>query len=326
MTKLPRRQFMYLAAGAAALPAATRIARAQAFPTRPVTLIVFVPAGGTPDIIARLIGQSMSQRLGQSVVIDNRPGAGGNLALQAVARAPADGYTLLQVASPHAVNVTLYEKSTVTVTRDIVPVATTNSDAFVLMVNPSFPIRTVAEFIAYAKANPGKINIASTGTGNLTHLCGELFRMMTGIEIVHVPYRGTPAAQSALMAGDVHAMFDAVGSSVPHIQAGALRALGVTATARLRVLPDVPLIGDVVPGYAVTGWLGVGAPKGTLAEIVERLNREVNAALADPAVKTRMAELGSDILTGSPDDFATLITEETEKWAKVVKFAGLKAD
>jgi tripartite-type tricarboxylate transporter receptor subunit TctC len=317
---------MYLAAGAAALPAVTRIARAQAYPTRPVTLIVFVPAGGTPDIIARLIGQSMSQRLGQSVVIDNRPGAGGNLALQAVARAPADGYTLLQVASPHAVNVTLYEKSTVTVTRDIVPIATTNNDSFVLMVNPSFPIRTVAEFIAYAKANPGKINIASTGTGNLTHLCGELFRMMTGIETVHVPYRGTPAAQSALMAGDVHAMFDAVGSSVPHIQASALRALGVTATARLRVLPDVPLIGDVVPGYVVTGWLGVGAPKGTPAEIVERLNRGVNAALADPAVKTRMAELGSEILTGSPGDFAKLITEETEKWAKVVKFADLKAD
>jgi tripartite-type tricarboxylate transporter receptor subunit TctC len=324
--KIPRRKVLHLAAGAIALPAVSRFAWGQAYPTRPVTLIVFVPAGGTPDIIARLVGQAMSQRLGQSVVIDNRPGAGGNLALQAVARAPADGYTLLQVATPHAVNVTLYEKSTVTVTRDIVPVASINNDSFVLLVNPSFQAKTVPEFIAYAKSNPGKINLASSGTGNLTHLCGELFRMTTGIELVHVPYRGTPAAHSALLAGDVHAMFDAVGSAVPHIQSGALRALGVSATARLRVLPDVPLIGDAVPGYAVTGWLGIGAPKGTPAEIVERLNREVNASLADPAVKTRMAELGSEIFTGSPADFAKLVAEETEKWGKVVKFAGLKAD
>jgi tripartite-type tricarboxylate transporter receptor subunit TctC len=324
--KLPRRKFLHLAAGAAALPAVSRVARAQAYPTRPVTLMVFVPAGGTPDIIARLVGQAMSQRLGQSVVIDNHPGAGGNLALQAVARAPADGYTLLQVATPHAVNVTLYEKSTLTVTRDIVPVASINNDSFVLLVNPSFQAKTVPELIAYAKNNPGKINLASSGTGNLTHLCGELFRMTTGIELVHVPYRGTPAAHSALMAGDVHAMFDAVGSAVPHIQSGALRALGVSATAHLRVLPDVPLIGDAVPGYAVTGWLGIGAPKGTPAEIVERLNREVNASLADPTVKTRMAELGSEIFTGSPADFAKLVAEETEKWGKVVKFAGLKAD
>jgi len=324
--KLPRRKFLHLAAGAAALPAVSRFAWAQAYPIRPVTLIVFVPAGGTPDIIARLIGQSLSQRLGQSVVIDNRPGAGGNLALQAVARAPADGYTLLMVATPHAINVTLYEKSTVTVTRDIVPVASINNDSFVLLVNPSFPAKTVPEFIAYAKANPGKINLASNGTGNLTHLSGELFRMMTAIEVVHVPYRGTPAAHSALMAGDVHAMFDAVGSSLPHIQSGALRALGVTATARLRVLPDIPLIGDVVPGYVVTGWLGIGVPKGTPAEIVERLNREVNAVLAEPAVKVRMAELGSEIFTGSPTDFGKLVAEETEKWAKVVKFAGLRAE
>jgi tripartite-type tricarboxylate transporter receptor subunit TctC len=324
--KLPRRTFLHLAAGAAALPAVSRIASAQAYPSRPVTLIVFVPAGGTPDIIARLVGQAMSKRLGQSVIIDNRPGAGGNLALQTVARAPADGYTLLQVASPHAVNVTLYEKSTLTVTRDIVPVASMNSDSFVLMVNPSFQAKTVPELIAYAKAHPGKINLASSGTGNLTHLSGELFRMTAGVELVHVPYRGTPAAHSALMAGDVHAMFDAVGSALPHIQSGALRALGVSATARLRVLPDVPLIGDAVPGYAVTGWLGIGAPKGTPAEIVERLNQEVNAALADPAVKARMAELGSEIFTGSPADFAKLIAEETEKWGKVVKFAGLKAD
>lgn len=322
----PRRKFLHLAAGAATLPAVSVIAGAQMYPSRPISLIVFVPAGGTPDIIARLIGQSMSQRLGQSVVIDNRPGAGGNLALQAVARAPADGYMLLLVATPHAVNVTLYEKSPVTITRDIVPVARINQDSFVLLVNPSFPAKTVREFIDYAKANPGKINLASAGTGNLTHLCGELFRMMTEIDVVHVPYRGTPAAHSALLAGDVQAFFDAVGSSMAHIQAGSLRALGVTATARLKVLPDIPLIGDVVPGYAVTGWLGVGAPTGTSPEIIERLNREVNAALADPAVRARLAELGSEPLPGSPGEFAKLVAEETEKWSKVVKFAGLKAE
>ena len=322
--KLPRRRFLHVAASAAALSVVSRVARAQAYPSRPLTLMVFVPAGGTPDIIARMLGQSLSHRLGQSVVIDNRPGGGGNLALQAVARAPADGYTLLLVASPHVINVTLYEKSAVTVTRDIVPVAGINNDSFVLLVNPSFPAKTVAEFIAHAKANPGKINLTSSGTGNLTHLSGELFRMMTGIDVVHVPYRGT--AHSALMAGDVHAMFDAVGSAVPHIQSGALRALGVTGKARLRVLPDVPVIGDVVPGYAVTGFLGIGVPQGTPGEIVERLNREVNAALAEPVVTARMAELGSEIFTGSPADFAKLIAEETEKWAKVVKFAGIKVE
>jgi tripartite-type tricarboxylate transporter receptor subunit TctC len=324
--KLRRRQFLHLAAGAAALPALSHTARAQSYPARPVTLIVFVPAGGTPDIIARLIGQPLSQRLGQSVVIDNRPGGGGNLALQTVARAPDDGYTLLLVATPHAVNVTFYEKSPFTVTRDIVPVAGINNDFFVLMVNPSFPAKTVPEFIAHAKANPGKINLGSSGTGNLSHLAGELFRMMTGIETVHVPYRGTPAAHAGLMAGDVHAMFDAIGSAMPQIQAGTLRPLGVSATARLRVLPDIPPIGDVVPGYAVTGWLGIGVPKGTPAEIVERLNREVNAVLADPAFKARMADLGSDPLPGSPADFGKLVADETEKWGKVVKFAGLKAD
>src|SRR6266571_494204 len=295
MLNLRRRALLHLLASAAAVPAVSPLARAQSYPSRPVTLVVFVPAGGTPDIIARLIGQSMSQRFGQSVVIDNRPGGGGNVALQAVARAPADGYTLLMVATPHAINVTLYEKSTVTVTRDIVPVASINNDSFVLLVNPSFPAKTIPEFIAYAKANPGKVNLASSGTGNLTHLSGELFRMTTGIEVVHVPYRGTPAAHSALLAGEVQAMFDAIGAAVPQIQAGALRALGVTATTRLRVLPDIPPISDVVPGFAVTGWLGIGVPKGTPAEIVERLNREVNAALADPALKARMADLGSEI-------------------------------
>src|SRR3954471_15189797 len=324
--KLPRRKLLHLAAGAAALSAASRIATAQTYPSRPVTEIVFVPAGGTPDIIARLVGQTLSQRLGQSLVIDNRPGGGGNLALQAVARAPADGYTLLMVATPHAVNATLYEKSATTVTRDIVPIASINNDSFVLLANPSFAAKTVPELIAYAKANPGRINLGSSGTGNLSHLSGELFRMMTGIEVVHVPYRGTPAVHSALLAGDVHVIFDAIGSSLLQIQSGALRALGVTAPARQRVLPDIPPIGDFVPGFAVTGWLGIEAPKGTPAEIVERLNQEVNLALADPAVKARMADLGSEPLFGSVSDFAKLIANETEKWSKVVKFAGLKQD
>ena len=323
---MKRRAFLHFLASTAVAPAVSPVASAQAYPSRPVTLVVFVPAGGTPDIIARLVGQSLSQRLGQSVVIDNRPGGGGNVALQAVARAPADGYTLLLVATPHAVNVTLYEKSTATVTRDVAPVASINTDSFVLMVNPSFPATTVAELITYAKTNPGKINLASSGTGNLSHLSGELFRMMTGVEVVHVPYRGTPAAHSGLMAGDVHAMFDATVSALPHIQSGALRALGVTATARVRVLPDVPPIADAVPGYAVTGWLGIGAPKGTPAEIVERLNRDINAVLADAVVKTRMEDLGSDSHPGSAHEFARLIAEETEKWARVVKFAGLKVE
>ena len=326
MLNLRRRALLHLLASAAAVPAVSPLARAQSYPSRPVTLVVFVPAGGTPDIIARLVGQSLSQRLGQSVVIDNRPGGGGNVALQAVARAPADGYTLLMVATPHAINVTLYEKSPISVTHDIVPVASINSDAFVLLVNPSFPARTVAEFITHAKDNLGKINVASSGTGNLSHLSGELFRMMTGVEVVHVPYRGTPAAHSGLMAGDVHAMFDATVSALPQIQSGALRAIGVTATARVRVLPDIPPIGDTVGGYAVTGWLGIGVPKGTPAEIVERLNRDINAVLADPAVRTRMEDLGSDARPGSVHEFGRLIAEETEKWAKVVKFAGLKVE
>jgi tripartite-type tricarboxylate transporter receptor subunit TctC len=326
MKRPHRRHLLRLAAGAVVLPALARVAAAQAYPSRPVTLVVFVPAGGTPDIIARLLGQALTPRFGQSVVIDNRPGGGGNLALQAVARAPADGYTLLMVATPHAVNVTLYEKSSVTVTHDIAPVASINNDSFVLLTNPSFAAKTVPEFIAYAKANPGKVNLASSGTGNLTHLSGELFRMSTGIEVVHVPYRGTPAAHSALLAGDVHAMFDALGSALPQIQAGALRALGVTANGRLRLLPDVPPISDVVPGFVVTGWLGIGAPKGTPADIVERLHQAINAALADPSIKARMADLGSEPIPGSIDDFSKLIADETDKWAKVVKFAGIKAD
>ena len=260
------------------------------------------------------------------MLVDNRPGAGGNLALQAVARAPADGYTLLQVATPHSINVTLYEKSPVNVMRDIVPIAGTNYDSFVMLVNPSFPAKTVPEFIAYAKANPGKVNLASSGTANLSHLSAELFRMQTGIQWVHVPFRGTPAAHAALLTNEVQVMFDAVGSALPQIQSGALRAVGVSATSRMRVLPDVPPMGEFVPGYEVTGWLGYGAPKGTPAEIVERLNQEVNAVLADPAINARLLELGSIPMPGSIADFAKLVADDTEKWGKVVKFAGLKAD
>ena len=324
--KLPRRKFLHLAAGAAALPALSQVARAQLYPTRPVTVLVFVPAGGTPDIVARLIGQTLSQRLGQTMIIDNRPGASGNLALQAAARAPADGYTLLQVATPHAVNVSLYEKSPVNVMRDIEPIASTNYDSFVMLVHPSFQAKTIPELIAYAKANPGKINLGSSGTAAMSHLSAELFRMNTGIDWVHVPFRGTPAAHSALLAGDVQVMFDAVGSSISHIQAGALRAIGVSATSRMRVLPDVPSISDFVPGYEVTAWLGYGAPKGTPAEIVERLNREINAVIADPTINARLIEIGSTPLAGSRADFAKLVADDVEKWGKVVKFAGLKVD
>jgi len=323
---LPRRNFLRMAAGASALSALPRSALAQSWPTRPVTVVVFVGAGGTPDIIARLLGQALTQSLGQSMVVDNRPGGGGNLALQAVARAPADGYTLLQVATPHAINVTLYEKSPFTVTRDIVPIAGSNYDSFVMLVHPSFPAKTVPEFLAYARAHPGQVNLVSSGTGNLSHLSAELFRMMTGIEIVHIPYRGTPAAHAALIAGEGHFMFDAVGSALPQIQSGALRALGVSATRRMRVLPETPPIAEFVPDYEVTGWLGYGAPKGTPADVIDKLNKSVNAVLADSAIKARMLELGSEPLPGSAADFGKLVTDETEKWAKVVKFAGLRAD
>jgi tripartite-type tricarboxylate transporter receptor subunit TctC len=324
--KLTRRCFVHLAAGVASIHALPRAARAQAYPTRPITVMVFVGPGGTPDIIARVIGQALTQRLGQSVLVENRPGAAGNLALQAVARAPADGYTLLQVATPHAINVTLYEKSPVNVTSDIVPIAGTNYDSFVMLTHPSFPAKTVPEIVAHAKANPGKVNVASAGTANLTHLSAELFRMRTGIDWVHVPFRGTPAAHAALLAGEVQVMFDAVASALPHIQSGALRALGVSATARMQVLPNIPPIGDFVPGYEVTGWLGYGAPKGTPAEIVEKLHREVNAVLADPAINARLLELGSTPRPGSTADFSKLIADETDKWSKVIKFAGLRAD
>ena len=322
--KLRRRRFLHLAA--AALAAAPLPAFAQSYPTRPITLVVFAGAGGAPDIVARVVAAPLSQRLGQPVVIENRPGGGGNLALQAVARAPADGYTLLLVATPHAVNVTLYEKQEVNVLRDIVPVASIDDDAFAMVVNPSHPAKTVAEFIAHATANPGKINVGSSGTGNLSHLAGELFKMRTGIEIVHVPYRGMPAANTALMTGESHLLINALPSVLPLIKEGRLRALAVTTEKRTKFLPDVPAVAETVPGYAVTGWLGIGAPKGVPPEVVTRLNTEMNAVLSDPEVLQRLANLGSEPFSGSPADFGRFIAAETEKWAKVVKFAGIKVN
>ncbi|MET0670621.1 MAG: tripartite tricarboxylate transporter substrate binding protein [Xanthobacteraceae bacterium] len=322
---IPLRRFLQLA-GSAALAAAPQSARAQSYPSRPITIMVFVGAGGAPDIIARLIGQGLSQRIGQPVVIENRPGGGGNLSLQAVARAPADGHTLLLIATPHAINVTLYEKLNVNVIRDIAPVASINNDSFVMLVNPSSPVKSVAEFIVHAKSNPGKVNLTSSGNGNLTHLSGELFRMASGIDLVHVPYRNTPAALTALMAGDVHVIFDALPSAMPHVKAGSLRPLGVTAPARVKALPDVPSISDTVPGYAVTGWLGIGAPHGTPAEIIAKLNKDINAVVSDPEIAARLASFGSDPFTSTPASFGKLIAAETEKWEKVVRFAGLKIE
>jgi tripartite-type tricarboxylate transporter receptor subunit TctC len=323
---IPRRGLLHLAAGGAVLAALPRRSLAQSYPSRPITLVVFVPPGGAPDIVARLIGQPLSQRLGQPVVIENRPDGGGNLALQAVARAPADGTTLLLIATPHAVNVTLYEKQNVNVLRDIVPVASIDNDAFTVVVNPTLPVRTIAELIAYAKSNPGKVNMGSSGSGNLSHLAGELFKMMTGTEMVHVPYRGMPAAITALMTGDVHVVFDALPSSVSHVREGKVRAIGVTTGTRVKALPDIPPVAETVPGYVVTGWLGIGVPKGTPADIVSKLSKETNAVLADPEVVTRLANIGSEPFATSPDGFGRFIATETDKWAKVVRFANLKVE
>jgi tripartite-type tricarboxylate transporter receptor subunit TctC len=317
---------MQLAAYGGALAAMPHSGWAQDYPTRPISLVVFAPAGGAPDIVARILGQGLSQRLGQPVVVENRPGGGGNLALQAVARAPADGHTLLLVATPHAVNVTLYPKQDISVLRDIVPVASIDNDAFAMVINPSLPAKTVAEFVAYAKANPGKVNMATSGSGNLSHLAGELFKMMTGIEIVHVPYRGMPAANTATMTGEAHVLFNALPAVMPLIKESKLRALAVTSDKRVKVLPDIPTIAATVPGYAVTGWLGIGVPKNTPSEIVERLNRETNAVLADAKIADQLASIGSEPFTGTPADFGRFIAVETEKWAKVVKFADLKVN
>ena len=324
--KVPRRQFLQLAAGAAALLAVPRIVTAQTYPTKPVRVIVpFAPAGNT-DLVARLLGQWLSERLGQPFVIENRPGAGTNIGTEAVVRAPADGYSLLLVAPPSAINATLYEKLSFNFMRDIAPVAGVIRTPFVMEVNPSVPAKTVPELIAHAKANPGKINMASAGTGSGPHVAGELFKMMAGVDMVHVSYRGSGPALTDLIGGQVQVYFDGIPTSIEHIRAAKLRALAVTTATRSEVLLDIPPLSDFLPGYEASFWGGFGAPKNTPAEIVDKLNREINAALADPKMRARLADLGGTVLAGSPADFGKLIADETEKWAKVAKFAGIKLD
>jgi tripartite-type tricarboxylate transporter receptor subunit TctC len=324
--KLPRRRFLRLAAGAAALPPVSRLAWAQAYPTRPVHLVVGFAAGGGQDVLARLLGQWLSERLGQSFVVENRPGAGGNIGAEAVVRAAPDGYTLLVIGPPNAINATLYDKLNFDFVRDIAPVAGISRMPNVMEVNPSFPAKTVPEFIAYAKANPGKINMATGGNGTSNHVSGELFKMMTGVNMVHVPYRGGGPALSDLIGGQVQVMFDNLNSSIEHIRAGRLRPLAVTTMTRSEALPDVPTVNDFVPGYEASVVSGIGAPRNTPLEIIDRLNKEISAALADPKLKARLADLGSVPMPMTPADFGRLIAEETEKWAKVVKFSGAKAN
>ena len=324
--KLPRRTFLHLAAGAAALPAASRIAKAQAYPSRPVRIIIGFAPGGIAEVVARLIGQSLSERLGQPFIIESRPGAASNIATEAVVRAPPDGYTLLQVSPPAAINATLYERLNFNFIRDIAPVAGMVHGPLVMEVNPSVPVTTVPEFIAYAKANPGKLTMASGGIGTSLHLAGELFKMMASVEMVPVHYRGSAPALTDLIGGQVQVMFDILLSSIEFIRAGKLRPLAVTTATRSEVLPDVPTVGEFVPGYEVSSWQGIGAPRKTPAEIIEKLNREINVALADPKIKAQLADLGNAVIPGSPADFGRLIADETEKWGKVIRAANIKAE
>jgi tripartite-type tricarboxylate transporter receptor subunit TctC len=317
---------MQLAAGAAVVPAFARIAPAQAYPSRPVRIVVGYTAGGVSDILARLIGQRLSERLGRPFFIENRPGAGSNIGTEVVVRAPADGYTLLLVGVANAINVTLYKDLNFNFIRDVAPVAIIERAPLVMVVGQSVPANTVPEFIAYAKANPGKINMASAGTGGATHVAGELFKMMAGVNLVHVPYHGSPPALSDLLAGQVHVMFDNMASSIALIRAGRLRPLAVTTMTRSETLPNIPSLSDFVPGYAASGWNGIGAPKDCPSEIIAMLNAEINAALIDPMIKAQLADLGGTALPASPADFGTLIAEDTEKWAKVVTFAGIKPE
>jgi len=324
--KLPRRQFLHLAAGAATLPSMSRFAWAQAYPTRPVRIIVGLAAGGPADLVARLIAQWLSERLGQPFLVENRTGAATNIATEAVVRAPADGYTLLFVTAANAINTSLYEKLSFNLSRDIVPVASLIRAPSVLEINPSVPARTVPEFIAYAKANPGKLTMASSGIGTPSHVFGELFKFMTGVNLVHVPYRGAAPAVTDLLAGQVQVFFDPMPNSMGYIRAGKLRPLAITTATRSEALPDVPTVSEFVPGYEASFWFGVGAPKATPADIVDKLNKEVNAALDDPKMKTRLADLGGTVLLGSPADFGKLIADETEKWAKVIRAANIKPE
>jgi len=324
--KLPRRKFLHLAAGAAALPTLPRMAMAQAYPTRPVRIIVTFPPGSTSDILARPVAQWLQERLGQPFVIDNRPGAGGTIGTEAAVRASPDGYTLLLVAGAHMVNATLYDKLSFNFIRDIVPIAGISRETAVMTVNPSLPAKTLPEFLAYAKTNPGKINMASAGVGSPSHVTGELFKMMAGINMLHVPYRGSPPVFTDLIAGQVQVTFQTTGSSIAHVRAGTVRALAVTAAARSEVLPDLPSVSEFVPGYEASAVWGLGAPKNTPDKVIDQVNKEINAALADPKFKGRLTDMGISVLGGSPADFEKLIADETEKWSKVVKFAGIKPE
>jgi tripartite-type tricarboxylate transporter receptor subunit TctC len=324
--KLPRRQLLHLAVGAAALLALPHIGRAQAYPARPVRIVVPFAAGGATDIIARLIGQWLSARLGQPFVIENRPGAGSNIGTEVVVNAPPDGYTLLLVGASSAINATLYEKLNFNFLRDITPVAGLISIPFIMAVNPSVPAKTVSEFIAYANANPGKVNMASGGNGTAGHLSGELFKMVAGVNMVHVPYRGEGPALTDMLGGQVQVMFGTMPATIEYIRAGKLRPLAVTSARRSELLSDIPTVNDFVSGYEANAVQGLGAPRNTSAEIIDTLNKEINAALADPNMKARIADFGGTVLAGSPADFGKLIAEETEKWAKVVKFSGAKPE
>jgi tripartite-type tricarboxylate transporter receptor subunit TctC len=323
--KLPRRGFLHFAAGAGGMLALSRIASAQTYPSRPVRWILGSASGGTGDVVARLMGHWLSERLGQPFVIENRPGAGGNIAIEAVVRAPADGYTLHLTAASDAVSATLYDKLNFSLLRDIVPVASLIRAAFVMVVNPSFPAKTVAEFIAYAKANPGKINFGSGGVGFATHVAGELFNMMAGVNMVHVPYRGQAPALTGLLGGQVQVVFDPVVSSIAHIRTGVLRPLAVTTSTRSESLPDIPTVGDFVPGYEASVWWGVGAPRNTPTEIVHKLNMEVNAGLADANIKARLADLGGIPTPMTPSDYGKFVTDEVDKWGNVIRTANIKA-
>jgi tripartite-type tricarboxylate transporter receptor subunit TctC len=324
--KLPRRKFLHLAATAAALPAVSRFARAQAYPTRPVRILVGFAAGGTADIVARLMGQWLSERLGQPFIIENRPGAGGNVSTEAVVRASPDGYTLLLVTGAHTVNATLYDKLSFNLIRDIAPIASFSREPNVMVVNTFVPTKTVPEFIAYAKTNPGKVNMGSAGIGAPTHVAGELFKMMTGVNMVHVPYRGGAPALADLLGGQVQVMFASMPSSIEYVRAGKLRALALTAEMRSETLPDVPTVGEFVPGYEASSVFGLGAPRNTPSEIVDKLNKEINAGLTDSKLRARFTDQGSTALLGSPTDFGKLIVDETEKWAKVIRAANIKPE
>ncbi len=324
--KLARRQFLQLATVAAGLLTVSRIANAQTYPARPVRIVVGFAAGGAPDIAARLVAQWLSERLGQQFIIENRPGAGGNIATEVVVEAAADGHTLLLINISNAVNATLYQKLKYDFIRDIAPVASISHENYGMEVHPSFPAKTVPEFIAYAKANPGKLNMASPGNGTGPHMAGELFKIMAGVDMVHVPYRGSPPALTDLLAGQVQVMFSPLSSSIEYVRGGQLRALAVTTAVRSEVLPNLPTVGEFVSGYEASGWFGVGAPRKTPVEIIERLNREINAGLAHPKLKARLADLGAAVFIGSPSDFAKHIAEETEKWGKVIQTANIRAD